>query len=86
MGAEEMWGWRSDEVEGQCFLNLDIGLPVEQLRSASRAVLEDETAFRQENSGAINHRGRTINCQITCTPLSQGTQTIDGAILMMEEQ
>src|SRR5205807_1972423 len=28
--AEDLWGLRGDEVKGQNFLNLDIGLPIEQ--------------------------------------------------------
>lgn len=32
--AEELWGLRSDEVKGQSLFNLDIGLPVGQLRKA----------------------------------------------------
>ena len=34
--AEEQWGLRADEVEGQHFLGLDIGLPVEHLRTPSQ--------------------------------------------------
>ena len=33
--AEDLWGLRADEVQAQTFLNLDIGLPIEQLRAAS---------------------------------------------------
>ena len=35
--AEELWGLRADEVVGQHFLSLDIGLPVEQLARRSCA-------------------------------------------------
>src|SRR5258708_1063031 len=37
--AEELWGLRSDEVTGHHFLNLDIGFPVESLRTAVRDCL-----------------------------------------------
>lgn len=37
--AEDLWGLRLAEVEGQHFLNLDIGLPVDQLRQPIRACL-----------------------------------------------
>jgi two-component system CheB/CheR fusion protein len=36
--AEELWGVRRDEALGQHFLNLDIGLPTDQLRPALRSV------------------------------------------------
>ena len=42
--AEDLWGLRADEVEGQHFLGLDIGLPVEQLRQPMRAVLRRRRA------------------------------------------
>src|SRR5205085_5492797 len=37
--SEDLWGLRSDEVEGQLFLNLDIGLPVNQLSESVRAAV-----------------------------------------------
>src|SRR5258706_6190724 len=30
--AQELWGLRGDEVQGKAFFELDIGLPVDQLR------------------------------------------------------
>ncbi len=41
--AEELWGLRLDEVRGHHFLNLDIGLPVEQLRAPMRGCLIGDT-------------------------------------------
>lgn len=41
--AEDLWGLRSDEVQGQSFFNLDIGLPVKSLRRPIRACLAGET-------------------------------------------
>ena len=40
-GLEELWGLRADEVVGQHFFNLDIGLPVEQLHAPLHACLVD---------------------------------------------
>src|SRR5436190_15148858 len=37
--AEDLWGLRQDEAVGQHFLNLDIGLPTDQLRPMIRRVL-----------------------------------------------
>ena len=34
--AEELWGLRPEEAVGQHFLNLDIGLPTDQLRPLIR--------------------------------------------------
>jgi two-component system CheB/CheR fusion protein len=33
-GSEDLWGVRQEEVQGQHFLNLDIGLPVDQVHPA----------------------------------------------------
>jgi two-component system CheB/CheR fusion protein len=82
-GARELWGLAPDEAVGQHFLNLDIGLPVDKLRNPIRAALSDgdhPAPFRLE---AINRRGRTIECDITLTPLD-GPQGRNGVIVMMQ--
>lgn len=82
--AEDLWGLRADEVKGSHFLNLDIGLPVQQLRQPIRACLSGESASEKCALDATNRRGRAIGCQVTCTPLMEGTPEIKGAILLME--
>ena len=37
--ASELWGLREDEVEGEHLLNLDIGVPVGDLREPIRTAL-----------------------------------------------
>jgi two-component system CheB/CheR fusion protein len=84
--AEELWGIRADEVSGNHLLNLDIGLPVAQLRPALRACLAGESEVQQVVLDAvINRRGRPIRCQVTCTPLHGATDEIRGAIILMDE-
>ncbi|MBD2100061.1 CheR family methyltransferase [Leptolyngbya sp. FACHB-261] len=82
--AEELWGLRSDEVEGQLFLDLDIGLPVERLQATIENALSGEAEYQELFLDAINRRGRSIRCRITCTPLVNSKQR-QGAILLMEE-
>src|SRR4029450_13127068 len=41
-GSEDLWGVRQDEVQGQHFLNLDIGLPVDQVHPALRQAMTAE--------------------------------------------
>ncbi|MBW4577871.1 MAG: PAS domain S-box protein [Aphanothece sp. CMT-3BRIN-NPC111] len=83
--AEDLWGLRFDEVRGRHFINLDIGLPVEQLRQPLRACLTKDVTFEEITLDTINRRGRSIQCKVTCTPLkSQGTG-IEGVVLLMEE-
>jgi two-component system, chemotaxis family, CheB/CheR fusion protein len=84
--AEDLWGLRADEVSGQNFLNLDIGLPTDQLRAAVRECLAGTHEYSETPLAATNRRGKAITCKVTVTPLLAGNREIRGAILMMEEQ
>lgn len=81
--VEEMWGLRADEVVGNSLFSLDIGLPIEQLRSPIREALTDQQPFQEMILDAINRRGRQIRCYVAITPLS-GTE-MQGAVLMMAD-
>lgn len=84
--AEDLWGLRAEEVKGQQFLNLDIGLPVDQLLQSIRTCLIGQSSEYPEVSlEAINRRGRTIKCKISCSPLMNAFKEIRGVILLMEE-
>jgi two-component system, chemotaxis family, CheB/CheR fusion protein len=85
--SQNLWGLHSEEAIGQNFLNLDIGLPVERLRQPIRECLMDEPAASSEVLlTAINRRGKTIQCRVTCTPLIGAQRQVQGVILVMEEQ
>jgi two-component system, chemotaxis family, CheB/CheR fusion protein len=84
--AEDLWGLRSNEVEGQHFLNLDIGLPVGQMRQQIRSCLAGESRSIEVFLDAINRRGKAIQCKVTLTPLMDYRQGIHGVIMLMEEQ
>ncbi len=84
--AEDMWGLRPEEAIEQNFLNLDIGLPVEQLRQPIRNCLTGPVdGVTEVVLSATNRRGRNIQCRVTCTPLISEQQQIQGVILLMEE-
>jgi two-component system CheB/CheR fusion protein len=83
--AEDLWGLRAEEVQGQFFLNLDFGLPIEQLKGVMRAVVAGEVESQEVILDATNRRGRTIRCRVTCTPLLGLNKGIQGGILLMEE-
>ncbi len=83
--AEDLWGLRSHEVQGQHFLNLKIGLPVEQLRQAIQSCLTGDMEYHEETLDAINRRGRTIQCKVTCMPLFILKKDIQGVIVFMQE-
>jgi two-component system CheB/CheR fusion protein len=83
--AEDLWGLRSDEVRGRNLLNLEIGLPVERLKSALRGCLSGEAAFQEITLDATNRRGKAILCRVTCTPMTDG-HAISGVILVMDDE
>ena len=83
--AEDMWGLRAAEVQGRHLMNLDIGLPVEQLRQPIRAVLAGETERVELTLDCRNRRGRSVRCPIRCTQLRGASGETLGAILLMEE-
>ncbi|HUQ26024.1 MAG TPA: CheR family methyltransferase [Burkholderiales bacterium] len=84
-GAQELWGLRADEVQGKSILNLDIGLPVAELRGAIRACLTGEATRNEVGVDAINRRGKKIRCRVTCTPLVSPKGKREGVIILMDE-
>jgi two-component system, chemotaxis family, CheB/CheR fusion protein len=82
--AEDLWGLRREEVIGQRFLSLDIGLPTDELWPLIRRALVGDGP-QQTEVAAVNRRGRPIVVRVVCTPLlSDGAQPT-GAILVMEQ-
>ncbi|MCC5618779.1 PAS domain S-box protein [Nostoc sp. CHAB 5836] len=79
--AEDLWGLRTDEVMEKSIFSLDIGLPVEQLRSPIRDSLSGKKQFQEMILDATNRRGRQIKCYLAITPLL-GIE-MQGAVLMM---
>jgi two-component system CheB/CheR fusion protein len=82
--AFELWGLRPEEVLGQQFLNLDIGLPVEQLRTPVREVLAGD-GEPELTLSTVNRRGRSVSVRIELAPLD-GNDGVRGAILLMHAQ
>lgn len=84
--AKGLWGLDGDEVLGQPFLNLDIGLPVEQLGKTIRACLAGRDDSQEMVLQATNRRGKAIHCRVTCAPLVGKDKERHGVLLLMEEQ
>jgi two-component system CheB/CheR fusion protein len=83
--ARALWGLRADEVRSRSILGLDIGLPVERLRSPVRSLLNGRSSEREIILEAITRRGKAIQCRIICAPLRGSGNGVDGVILLMEE-
>ena len=82
--AEDLWGLRADEVRGKPFMNLEIGLPVEELKTPLRECLAGNSPHRLVLDGR-NRRGKAIRCAVVCVPLAGTDKHVRGAILMMEQ-
>jgi two-component system, chemotaxis family, CheB/CheR fusion protein len=82
--AVELWGLRTDEVVGNHFLNLNIGLPVDQLRGPIQACLNGESDSREIVLRSTNRVGMHIDCSITCVPLTRSDGNVYGTIMLME--
>jgi two-component system CheB/CheR fusion protein len=83
--SEDLWGLRGEEVRGKSLLNLDIGLPVAELRNVIRQSQGSEGVPAETEVDAVNRRGKRIRCRIACSPLMTGSGGQDGVILIMEE-
>jgi two-component system, chemotaxis family, CheB/CheR fusion protein len=84
--ADDLWGLRTDEAVGQHLLNLDIGLPTDQLRPRVRDVLAGQpTGDEPLRVEAINRRGRTVQLTISASPLTGRDGHTSGAIVLMDQ-
>ena len=80
--ASDLWGLREEEVEGENLLNLDIGVPVADLREPIWGLL----AGRDEDPVALeghDRRGRSVHCEVSFAQLRSHLGEIQGAILVM---
>ena len=82
-GAEDLWGLRVPEVQDQLFFSLDFGLPVAELRELVRSCQSTGRRLAPVELRAVNRRGRTITCTVSCSPMAG---PLPGVVLMMEEK
>jgi two-component system CheB/CheR fusion protein len=83
--ARELWGPTVDEAEDQHFMSLDIGLPVEQLKTPLRATLSGDSKREEVVVDATSRRGEQFQCRVTVMPLNSGADgQVTGAIVIME--
>jgi two-component system, chemotaxis family, CheB/CheR fusion protein len=82
--AEDLWGLRQEEAIGQHLLNLDIGLPTDQLRPLIRKVVNGDKERQAAWLKAVNRRGRGIEVFVGRTPLTGDGKRTTGVILAME--
>jgi two-component system, chemotaxis family, CheB/CheR fusion protein len=83
-GSEELWGLRADETTGSSFTSLDIGLPLESVRTLIGNAFVDPESCGETVVDAINRRGRPARIRVTCTSFQSPDETVGGALLLME--
>jgi two-component system, chemotaxis family, CheB/CheR fusion protein len=81
--AEDLWGLRAEEVQGESLMTLDIGLPVGELRRPIQAALAALSADDGLTLDAVDRQGRRFRCRVSISPLAAG-DTVHGAVLLME--
>ncbi|HEX7181206.1 MAG TPA: CheR family methyltransferase [Thermoanaerobaculia bacterium] len=82
--AEDLWGLRENEAIHQPFLELDIGLPVRQLRQALHDSLDGNHSEHETTLAGVDRRGKPVQCRVRSSPLP-GPAGTQGVILLMEE-
>jgi two-component system CheB/CheR fusion protein len=80
--SAELWGVRADEASGQHLFGLDIGLPMDGLRTSLRRVLAGDQERADLAIEAVNRRGRSLSVNVTCVPLTLAPDEVTGAILL----
>jgi two-component system CheB/CheR fusion protein len=85
-GSEDLWGVRQEEVQGQHFLDLDIGLPLDKVRPALRASMSGDNGTQTVMVAATNRRGKRVDVRVSCSPLVGDHKDIHGVILVVEER
>jgi two-component system CheB/CheR fusion protein len=82
--AADLWGVRSDEVLGNSFFELDIGLPGEELRELIQAGAGGRPRHAEIEVTARTRRGRQIRCRVMAHTLGNGDRPA-GVVVVMEE-
>ena len=83
--AEDFWGLRSDEVTGQDFFSLDIGLPTADLHEPLQMAISGGHKSTDLAIEAVNRRGVHFTCEVRVMPLISASQGLYGGIILMRE-
>jgi two-component system CheB/CheR fusion protein len=85
--ATDLWGLRADEVVRRSLFSLDIGLPVQDLKSPIQETwLKDNLIGDEIVLDAINRRGRAIKIRITRFLRQAAESRPQYMVLLMEEE
>jgi two-component system, chemotaxis family, CheB/CheR fusion protein len=82
--SENAWGLREEEVIGQPFGSLDIGLPVQELEAPLREAVA-QSKSKETVADGLDRRGRSMQCRVRITPLTYDDRSTQGAVLLVED-
>ncbi len=82
--AENLWGVRAKEAQGQSIYDLGIGLPLDKLNAQIQACLKGKKDNAEQVLQAVDRRGKAIACKVTCKAFA-GTDGNRGVTLVMEQ-
>jgi len=82
--ARDLWGVGIDDVRGKHLLNLDIGLPVGQLREPMLECVNGSSDGSTTVLAARDRRGHEVTCTVQCFPHRAPDGTPDGVVTIME--
>ena len=82
--SENIWGLREEEAVDRKLIDLDIGLPMQELDPAVRSVIAGGEAVDMRVD-AVERHGRPIRCRVRVAPLLYGDHASHGAVLFVEQ-
>ncbi|MEM7769083.1 MAG: CheR family methyltransferase [Cyanobacteria bacterium P01_A01_bin.37] len=83
--AENLWGLSGKRVQDKSFFELDLGLPVNELRDPVYQCLKGSIDQYELVLNATLPQGRSIQCRIQLHPLVSLDQEQEGIILLVEK-
>src|SRR5215467_8104613 len=84
-GAENLWGLRADEATGRPFAELDIGLPVAEIKPMLERTLAGSPIKSEAVAEATNRRGRPVRMLLEYLLLRDDEDAHQGVIMVMNE-
>jgi len=85
-GCEELWGLRADEITGAPLTELDIGLPVDDIKPMIGNAFVDSGSSGETVVDAVNRRGKPTRIRVICAAFRSTGSSVNGALLLMEVQ
>jgi two-component system, chemotaxis family, CheB/CheR fusion protein len=85
-GSEELWGLRYGETAGHLLAGLDIGLPMDDVKSLIGQAFVDSQTTGQAVVDAVNRRGKPTKVRVSCSAFWNTDGNVDGALRLMETQ